>query len=335
MTKESDSIEEQAAQWLIRIDAGGSPDQWRKLDAWLAKSPRHRAEFLRLSTAWLRADQLRALRPLEGGIDLNVLIQSVQRARNAHKVRRPRWLQPQWAFGALAATLAAAVIGVGVWRALPYFDSRTYATQVGDVAHVVLNDGSRVDLNTDTRLHISYTPWRRKISLDKGEALFNVAQQRTRPFEVVAGATTVRALGTEFSVRLRDASHVDVRVTEGRVSLNPPSTEVLGPGDTVAIADNLTVGRKVPVELLNKQQGWIEGRLFFSGETLSEAVAEFNRYNRRQLAIVDPRIATLSVSGTFVATEPERFVTALAPAFGVRALPAQHDEDRTIRLSGP
>ena len=70
---------------------------------------------------------------------------------------------------------------------------------------------------------------------------------------------------------------------------------------------------------------WTSGRLQFRGETLGEAVTEFNRYNRRQLRIADAALAQLRVGGTFSATDPDSFAAALASAFKLRVDASQPD----------
>src|SRR5262245_2901793 len=69
----ANEIEQQAAQWVARIDLRGTPEEWSALDAWLNKSPRHRAASLRLSVAWRRADELKKLAPLSGAVDPDLL----------------------------------------------------------------------------------------------------------------------------------------------------------------------------------------------------------------------------------------------------------------------
>src|SRR3569832_1222093 len=65
----ANEIEQQAAEWVARIDLRGTPEEWSALDAWLNTSPRHRAAFLRLSVAWRRADELKKLAPAGGVVD--------------------------------------------------------------------------------------------------------------------------------------------------------------------------------------------------------------------------------------------------------------------------
>ncbi|HEY8508635.1 MAG TPA: FecR domain-containing protein [Steroidobacteraceae bacterium] len=330
MTRASD-IEHQAAEWLIRLDAHESPQDWAALDEWLAANPRHRAAFLRLSIAWRHADQLRKLRPFTGVVDPDLLSPATRRLRAAWDSEDRRassrgagiaWRPSRRAFG-LAAAAAVASIAIGVvssQRDVLSPKSIVYETGLGGKKTIPLEDGSTVELNTDSELHVRLTPERRSLRLVRGEALFRVAHQPSRPFDVVAGATTVRALGTEFSVRLHDPTYVEVVVAEGRVAMVPPrGLPTLQPGDALALKRGEAARFKLTGSEVERRHAWTKGLLVFAGETLPQAAAEFNRYNLRKLEIVDPALDKVTVGGTFRIDEVNRFVAALESGFNIRA----------------
>jgi transmembrane sensor len=260
--------------------------------------------------------------------------------------------------GVLAAAAAAAVAVVTVAAAVWLFVERTgwheYATDFGGIERIVLDDGSVVHLNTNSVVRVHLTSALREIVLARGEALFKVAHDTSRPFDVHAGETTVRAVGTEFSVRLRDArearngrNDVEVLVREGRVAIDPPkkqleratafppSVSTLSAGETVTISAKRVHVQRVADADLTRKLSWVEGRLWFERETLANVVAEFNRYNRRQMVIADPAIANLRIGGGFEATDPESFMAALERTLGVRAFPSPDgSEEDVIRLVG-
>jgi transmembrane sensor len=150
-----------------------------------------------------------------------------------------------------------------------------------------------------------------------------VAHDKHRPFTVAAAGTAVRAVGTAFTVRLRGSEQVDVLVSEGRVAVAPaneasPSASELAAGEAaVVLPDRVSVSRVEP-QALARRLAWTSGRLEFRGETLGQAVEEFNRYNRRQIRLSASTLATLRVGGSFSATDPESFADALASAFKLR-----------------
>jgi transmembrane sensor len=162
-----------------------------------------------------------------------------------------------------------------------------------------------------------------------------VAHDSSRPFTVSAAGAAVRAVGTAFTVRLRDSSQVDVLVSEGKVAIaaaRVPRAPPLSAGDAaIVLSDRVSVSHVEPQQL-ESRLAWTSGRLEFRGETLGEAVVEFNRYNRRQLKLGDRSLAALRVGGTFNATDPESFAAALASAFDLRIEPADSD---TIVLKPP
>jgi transmembrane sensor len=325
--KRANDIEEQAAKWLVQLDSTGSPEKWAALDAWLAASPRHRAAFLRLSVAWSRSDNLRRLRPLDEAVDPDLLSPRARRLRE-----RPVWLRPRWV-GPVAAALALVVFGANMWtRSIP--DAREiYSTQLDKPAEeFILQDGSSVVLNTDSEVRVQFTPTHREVKLVRGEALFKVAHNAERPFDVVAGNATVRAVGTAFSVRVRDNSYVDVMVTEGRVALNPPSSAMLVAGQAASLVGSRVQTWQVEGGDIERKLQWIDGQIAFNGEALSEAVTEFNRYNSTRIVIADTDVAATRISGVFQALGPEEFAKGLDP-LGVQARTSDTlFGPRTIRL---
>jgi transmembrane sensor len=359
-------MEAQAAAWLVRREASDfSSEEQAALDAWLLASPRHRSAFLRLEAAWRRADQLKRLRPLDGSVDENLLsgptilnipqypVRSASPEAPAATPPAQKPSAPKWRYAlAAAATIAVIAAGVALWAAIGRSGWQTYATDFGGLERIMLSDGSVVNLNTNSEIRVQISETRRDIVLERGEALFTVAHDRSRPFDVQARDTTVRAVGTVFSVRLSSGRDVEVIVKEGRVQIDPPKLQdvssaadlssapppsLLSAGETVRIKER-TIERvvKVAEEDVSRKLSWTEGRLIFERQTLAEVVAEFNRYNRRQMVIADPAIAGRRVGGGFEATDIDSFIAALEHSFGIRAYPSpvEHPEAEVIRLVG-
>jgi transmembrane sensor len=307
MAKAAD-IEAQAATWLVRVDAGELPEeQQAAFEAWQEADPRHRAAYLRLAAAWRRADRLKELRPFE----------SVPSQRVPRK------------FAVTVAVAASVLLGLALLHSFTR-DSETwhtYSTGLGGFQRVVLWDGSAVELNTGSEVRVNFSAKDRRVVLIRGEANFKVTHNPTRPFDVTAGGTAVRAVGTEFSVSLRDNQTVDVLVTEGRVAIRPLAGSsaghaaqgpMLGPGEIATVSASGASVQLLPPDSVARRLAWTTGRLMFNGQTLAEAAAEFNLYNRCKLVIADPDVASLQVGGSFVATDLDSFVAALGHALNVR-----------------
>jgi transmembrane sensor len=243
---------------------------------------------------------------------------------------------------AIAAAIAAT--GVVAWFGSYHLGWKSFETSVGGREKMELADGSTVDLNTNTALDVRISGSRRDIMLSRGEALFHVAHDSTRPFYVTAGGTVVRAVGTEFSVRIRDSEHVDVLVAEGRVAVGAPGTEAnfenpsllatapkVSAGEAASVHRNSVAKRSIPANDITRMLAWTGGYLAFQGETLDDAVQEFNRYNQRQITITDPSIVDIKFGGSFRTTDPDSFIAALQHSFGLQAQVGDNNGD--IRLS--
>lgn len=327
-------IEREAAEWLIRRDRSeASPQEERDaFEKWLAADARHRAAYLALEHSWRRSDGLKAWRPVDGTTDARVL----------KKLARQRSALRHWPV-ALAASMALATIAILTWISAGMMGPTTYTTGIGGYERVLLRDGSVLHLNTDTQVRVEFSNELREVRLLRGEAFFNVAHDARRPFEVLAGDAVLHAVGTAFTVRLREANHVEVVVTEGRVALRPKEfpraaapreprelPPVISAGESAVKKPTGIVIRRIATAEVARRLAWRDGQLAFKGESLAEVVAEFNRYNLRRIEIADPALATLRVGGNFEATDVDSFVRALESSFEIRA----DDTDGVVRLSG-
>jgi transmembrane sensor len=334
----ADQIEQEAARWVVMADEHNTPDYWSRLDTWLASNPRHRAAFLRLSVAWRRADQLKKLAALSGEVDENLLDPARWTASEeaqvealvpppppASKPAIPRW---RWRLalpvfsmrfaGAAAALVLAGVLSVGAWLMFDAASVHTYATELGEFRRVTLSDGSLVALNTNSEIAVRYSRRHREVELVRGEALFTVAHDTSRPFDVSAGRTTVRAVGTEFAVRLRDETAIDVVVSEGRIVIDPPSSTTLAAGTAAAVRNGILNSKVLTASDITRMLAWTTGRLVFQSATLASMADEFNRYNSERLLISDPELAKQRFGGNFRATDPSGFAAALERTYDIK-----------------
>jgi transmembrane sensor len=306
-----DDIEHDASRWLAARDAGAtSPAQTAEFNRWLEADIRHRVAYLRLEANWRRIAKLKDLRPLDRDVDPDLL-----RERPA---RRP------WAV-AIAATLLLAIAAGAYWS--QRFAWQTYETRVGVFSRIVLEDGSVVDLNTNSQVRVRLGAVR-ELRLTRGEGRFQVAHDASRPFIVAANDAAVRAVGTAFTVRLRDATQVEVVVAEGKVAIAAPRVAEAAPlaaGESAVVQPGRVSVRPMSPQALEHKLAWTAGRLEFRGETLDDAVAEFNRYNLRQIRLASPALGALRVGGNFKATDPESFAAALASTFKLHVDPAGPD----------
>lgn len=327
-------ISEEAAEWFVRIkdrdlDSTGQHEYVK----WLKQSPLHVAEFLRVSQNYLRyrRAELPAFEPAESA-ESNVFELRLREIELSEpKSKRPP--VATWKIAATVATVACSLL-FGSLVKVAWFD-RTIETGAGEWRQVALTDGSTMRVGPLTDVRIEFSDQHRTINLLQGQAFFQVAKDKRRPFFVNSGVATVRAVGTQFAVS-RASSDVVVTVSEGTVAVTrgkPPAT----PGTLaqnqngmpssvaeipVSADEQVKVSPRAWPTKVNKvnstrELAWTRQQLMFDTETLAEAAAAFNRLNRVQISVDDAEIAQWRVCCVFDATDPESFAQSMAEESGI------------------
>lgn len=303
----SADIEQAAAEWVARAEGGAlNPVEEAELQAWLAGDDRRLGAYVRAQAAWVLLDRARAL-PLPS---------TEASAADRRLVSRRRL-----AVGAGCAAAAATAI-VGGFALLRDRPGQRVETALGESRKVPLEDGSAVFLNTATAVDVRFRKDLRLVSLQTGEAWFDVAKDARRPFHVEAGRVGVRAVGTAFSVH-RDGPHTTVIVTEGVVQLSDRERGEGGPRLKAGMKATIDAQGVIDLSALapgavGRSLAWREGWIALGGETVQEAAATFNRYNLVKLVVADPAIAAEPVVGWFREGDPHAFARAVGVALGAR-----------------
>lgn len=303
MTQEStaplaSSVRAEAAAWVARLH---SSERSKVLEAglhkWLKADPAHARAFEVATEAW--------------ELGASIPAGSIPRMSHSFEAARAPLRKPSFA---IAASLLVALAGALFYllRASPL------ATTTGEQRMLTLEDGSRIFLNTDTRLFVDQDASQRRVRLESGEALFDVAKDPHRPFIVTAGARQVTALGTSFVVR-RDERRLAVTLMEGKVTVAPIDSAASAPATVLAPGQRLTFTRSSPPVLdqptMDSVTAWRRGEVILDKTRLQDAIDEMNRYSAVKLVIDDARVADIRVSGIFRAGDSERFAQAVAATY--------------------
>lgn len=308
---------DEAAVWLARLrDQNRSPSVERGFRRWLTAKRSHAAAFETISEAW----------ELTGALQ-----------------RRPfpkltRWERAGFRAGFLRSTLAVTAVATLVLAAATIFiQAHGVATAVGEQRVLTLEDGSRISLNTDSRVVIKYDARERRVELKSGEAFFEVAKQSHRPFVVAAAGKHIRALGTSFVVR-QDERALAITLVDGKVAVfadaprepaftegNDRSSKTLS--DDSAKVVTLTPGQRLTLEIdntahidlppLEKITAWRRGQVELEDATLADAVREINRYSSVKLTVATPLAASIRINGVFQAGDAKGFAAAVARSYGL------------------
>jgi len=326
-------LSEQAAHWWVTLRGEDCTQADRREFAeWVAQAPDRVEAYIRVASAMHAMTQPGIPWPETSAEELireARAISNVERLSSLEEQRPPRsTLRPMvpWLSGMAALLVIAATVF------LLMEPSQRYRTGIGEQLSVRLSDGSVMKLNTTTDVEVSYESNRRSVRLISGDALFQVAHDPDRPFDVAAGHVQIRAVGTEFNVNRRDA-RTTITVLEGRVLVSEPDTDEEAPDDasfgvegkvpvTLAVADRLvmidsgttSLGRVNDPAVVT---AWTERRLVFENRPLGEVAEEFNRYNLDQIRIEDQELRQQQVTGMFQADDPRSFLDFIAEIPGV------------------
>jgi transmembrane sensor len=194
----------------------------------------------------------------------------------------------------------------------------------GEQRTVQLRDGSVAHLNSGTQIKVRYSPRRRLIEFEHGQALFQVARDPARAFRVKAGAAEVLAVGTQFELYRKGQGRVTVTVVEGKVevfSSEPAASGQAWPlrlkaGEQVHLDVGGAVPDISPVDV-RIATAWVQREVVFKEKPLGEVAEEFGRYSSVPIVIDDPALRELHVSGIFRAYDVESFVGYLEQLEGI------------------
>lgn len=280
MTETRDRLIEEAVGWAIRLRHAEAED-WEAFTQWLEADPDHLAAY----------EEVVAL-----DADLDGLPHLPQRRADAWRQSRsvPRRAVLGWG-------VAAALVAMVGYNALQGGDAR-YAVETGpgERRSIVLAGGNRIDLNGASRI-VLYRDDPRFSELERGEALFTVVHDASKPFLVEVGDAVIRDLGTVFNV-VRGPASIAVAVAEGEVGFAAGGRVVnLDRGETLRQANGTIVtGRRDPAEI----GGWRSGRLSYSSATIAEVAADLSR-NTGLVVSASPAVAGRRFSGVIV-LDPDR-----------------------------
>lgn len=324
----------EASEWIARLNSDDvSAEDVARFEAWKRVHPVNADAFQKLLRTWKRFERAG---PLVRAVAFG---QSMGRSAAS---RRPR----PWRF-ALAATVVIATVLAGLYlQRSPV--PRIFRTAVGEQATVSLPDGSSMALNSNSIARIEYSPRRRIIHLEQGEAFFSVAHDMNRPFWVTSGPCWVRAVGTQFDV-YRKVSGLQVTVSEGSIRVGGnqrllstvradetqmPIFATLSAGQQADVLAASATMRELSAEDLNQAVAWRSGTLYFANRPLADVVTELNRYTSQPIILEDDRLRSLPVGGTFHASPQgaETLLRLLEQSFNVQV---QRSGTQAVVRGGP
>lgn len=304
-------IEREAGDWIARLNADDVSDEDRvRFASWRAAHPSHARVYEAMTAAW------RAFSAA------GTVVRAVSFGESMNQATRRGKTRLHWVAASVAA--AALLMGTAILYRMRSPPGTAFQTGIGEHASISLLDGTRVELNSNTRVEVDYSRGVRVVRLDQGEAFFRVVHEPSRPFWVYAGGSWVRDVGTAFNVYLRP-DDVRVTVSQGTVEVGSAAAaadtaqsdarkaggSVLAAGQQADLRDGATMIRPLPREEIQRLLAWRSGKVSFVKQPLSEVVREMSRYTTLEITINDKRLRQLPIGGTFDAT-PQGVETLIA-----------------------
>ncbi len=321
-----DTVLTQASEWYaLSLGDAISDTDLDALETWLAADPRHARAFdltartaLQLSEGALFA-RLKALAPADDTHDPLAHLAPPRRP-----VSRRTWI---WGGAtALAASLALA-IGLDMFAGAPA--GQPVVTAIAETRVLTLADGSRVTLGPASRIATRIDGDTRNVTLLAGEAFFEVAHDRTRPFHVEAGDARIEVVGTKFDVS-RSGGRVHVSVLEGVVKVREAtpifaaaSVQTLTAGKGIETAEApasfFSTAPPAPIAAEHVPAGeWRSGRRTYIDARLGDVVADLNRYYAPGVTLADPSLGDVRIAMELRPGDTEAFFGALPLVAPVR-----------------
>ncbi len=331
MTRENEeltSISQQAARWWVVLNnVEASAAEKREFVEWVRRAPerveaclrvaRVHAAVSRADVRWPRTSAEDLVRDaLAAPEDSVIPLRPTVRLNREEGGRRPAL---RWVVSLAVSIIVAAGLG---WR-LTLSRPEQFQTKVGEQRSVLLADGSRVTLNTASKIEVRLQADHRIVQLLQGEVLFDIAHDAERPFDVHAGRVVVRAVGTQVDIDRR-ATRTAVTVVEGRVALiaadsHTRNLPVLSAGDRVVVR-GASLGTLEHDVNLSEVTAWTQHLLVFHHRPLGEVADEFNRYNVGRIEIRSTSLRGQELTGTFSSNDVASFVAVLAGIPGVQVV---------------
>jgi len=339
-------IETKARIWLLRLEDGDmSADEMSEFESWRRESTLHEESFQRIAGFWEGID---FLDKYDDYAESDAAVRSLKPGRFDFIMPVSR----QMVVNAMAACLVLfiGVVGYNLIAVDRPFNG-LYETAIGAQENIALPDSSQIVLNTNSTIHVDYEKDSRTITLIKGEAYFDVASNKQRPFSVKTKKGVVTAIGTAFSVRLQDEK-LNVTVEEGLVALgrvkkpkeltreggdtvtNPIEPETLmevSAGQAVIIDSGIEKISDVAQSDLERALDWRDGELAFDGETLEEVISILTRYTDLKVEITDKDLKQQKVVAYYKIGEIDRLFQALEVMANVEVVRIGDDQVKLHR----
>lgn len=345
-----DKFPDAAYHWMALLESGDiTPEEFEDFLEWRDSDLSHAAAMEELQQHWTEICKVPVRKPRErpyrhGDKGENWTFRRFM----SQFINRPSYRK------GLAFALVMAVVSIGLFATMMPVGEEDqilyYSTTRAEMKSITLEDGSTVHLNAQSKITVEYTSNERNITLEQGEALFDVAPNPVRPFLVYAGVSKVQAIGTQFNVKLMPDFNVMVTLVEGVIRITqdlgnhenlvrilkiPGARASLGP----LLSPDKTVEQEAMPEIRITQHkrdpfqdvlSWREGKLVFQGQRLDNVLYEINRHSNHRILLKNKEALGLPVYAVFNTGDWRGALSAIVKSYPVKAVQVSEDETHLV-----
>ena len=297
-TADNDSIDTQAANWFSRNRNDRSHASRDLFNTWLA-DPAHAQAYAEFEALWAELGELEAL-------NAPLALPVRQRRRTGLAL-------------ATAAAVLCAVFAMNIGAPVTLQQQQIVTREQG-ARTVLLDDGSRLTVNANTRVRVDFSAHQRTLYLDQGQLYIEVAANKEQPLVVQAGAARIRVVGTGFDVR-RSQRQLVVSVAHGQVAFMPdPKTSTLLTARQRATYSYANASLQAQTLGAGEVADWRSGHLAFRNRELASLVDELDVYRPGIIELAGGPLGRYKVSGNLDVSDPMALVNALPALLPVKTV---------------
>ncbi len=294
---------EKAAYFLSCKNDGFSPTQKEEFDTWINTSAENKLAF----------EKAQNMQNLYKSLSANIKDELVKEVKE--EIKRDSIFRKYRKY-ALAATILLC-ISFTIFQTNRYlnFNIPHEFHTTNNLKNIVLPDGSTITLDAKTKASVKYEKEKRVVSLYEGKALFTVAKNKNKPFEIITDKIKIEVLGTSFQVN-NEKEKLTVQVKTGIVSINQYNKQNTKELTKLTKGKELSFDKKTNTFILNQIDtntiaSWKDGILDFKDTSIKNAVDEFRKYQDLRIYL-NSEVENLTITGAFRKNEFDKFLFAIS-----------------------
>ncbi|MFA7439712.1 MAG: DUF4880 domain-containing protein [Sphingomonadaceae bacterium] len=315
--EKSADIDQQAAEWVVRIDdAPLSAVEQRAFDEWIKMDSRRAGAYIRARAIYIQARQTRTIeraRPRKASFPKKLVSDG--------KAALPHPRTRRWVLAGLGSAAAASGLFLWIGTGQPV-KARTWRTGRGEIRQIPLGDQRTLTLNTLSEAHVRLQGMQTRITLPYGEARLDIVRDSGGPVTIELGDYHLQVVDSCINLRRLPDDPLEILVGRGAAKLStvnaperglwlPPQSRVRGTNDM-----DITIDRLDEADIA-RRMAWLDGMLYFADTPLRVAAREFERYSVRRIMLREPGVADETVTGIFAANDPGGFARSVALSLGL------------------